>query len=89
MSLAQLFYFKETFRQRVRQWRQSCFRTRVERHHEACGGLANSSFHIPHSTFSKSASRFLLEPLEPRLLLDASPLLVNMEALGHELSVLV
>jgi len=27
MSLAQLFYLKETFRTRVREWRQACFRS--------------------------------------------------------------
>jgi len=31
MSLAQLFYFKETFRQRVRKWRQACFSPRKRR----------------------------------------------------------
>ena len=73
MSLAQLFYFKETFRQRVRKWRQACFRTHVARHDTSFGGFANSSFHIPHSTFSKSASRFQLEALEPRLLMSVAP----------------
>ena len=28
MSLAQLFFLKETFRVHVRQWRQACFRRR-------------------------------------------------------------
>src|SRR5690242_14361664 len=30
MSLAQLFYTKETFRERVRKWRHACFRRRRE-----------------------------------------------------------
>lgn len=34
MSLAQLFYFKETFRQRVRQWRQGCFTPRKRQQRE-------------------------------------------------------
>lgn len=63
MSLATLFYMKETFRESVRRWRQACFRQRV-----ACHST------IPHSTLSKSASRFLLEALEPRLLLSATPI---------------
>jgi len=68
MSLAKLFYMKETFRASVRRWRQACFRKR---------------------THARREQRFTLEALEPRLLLDASPLLVNMEALGHELTVQV
>ena len=33
MSLAQLFFMKETFRESVRRWRQACFRQRVARDH--------------------------------------------------------
>ena len=33
MSLAKLFYLKETFRTRVREWRQACFRQRASRRH--------------------------------------------------------
>ena len=64
MSLAQLFYFKETFRQRVRQWRQACL-THCQ----------HASHLTPH------ASRFQLEQLEPRVLLDAVPALpLDIEA---------
>ena len=34
MSLAQLFFLKETFREQVRQWRQACFRKRVHMRRE-------------------------------------------------------
>ena len=34
MSLAKLFYMKETFRERVRQWRQACFRKRSQARRE-------------------------------------------------------
>jgi len=63
MSLAQLFFMKETFRAQVRHWRQSCFRQR-----------SNSSpvTHRPSRLISL-ASRFTLESLEPRLLLSATP----------------
>ncbi len=53
MSLAQLFFMKETFRERVRCWRQDRFRKRT---------------HVPRE------HRFTLEPLEPRLLLSATPI---------------
>ena len=63
MSLAQLFFMKETFRESVRHWRQSCFRQR-----------SNSSPVTHHaSCLTSLASRFTLEALEPRLLLSATP----------------
>ncbi|NOT96222.1 MAG: LEPR-XLL domain-containing protein, partial [Nitrospira sp.] len=63
MSLAKLFYMKETFRENVRRWRQACFRQR-----------SNSSPVTHHASYLTSlASRFTLETLEPRLLLSASP----------------
>ena len=30
MSLAQLFFMKETFRESVRRWRQACFRRKSQ-----------------------------------------------------------
>ena len=63
MSLAKLFYMKETFRENVRRWRQACFRQR-----------SNSSPVTHHASYLTSlASRFTLETLEPRLLLSATP----------------
>jgi|CXWL01.1.fsa_nt_gi hypothetical protein len=64
MSLAQLFFMKETFRESVRRWRQACFRQR-----------SNSSPVTHHpSRLTSLASRFTLEMLEPRLLLSATPI---------------
>jgi RHS repeat-associated protein len=69
MSLAQLFFMKETFRERVRRWRRACFRQRsaslVSRRSSLdCSDISRFTFH---------ASRFLLETLEPRLLLSVTP----------------
>ena len=55
MSLAQLFFMKETFREQVRRWRKTCL-----------------LHHAQRSTFITQG--FLLEPLEPRLLLSATPM---------------
>ena len=52
MSLAQLFYMKETFRESVRRWRQVCFRKR---------------------SHARREQRFILEALEPRVLLSGTP----------------
>ena len=52
MSLAKLFYMKETFRESVRRWRQACFRKRS---------------HV------RREQRFVLEALEQRVLLAATP----------------
>ena len=52
MSLAKLFYIKETFRESVRRWRQACFRKR---------------------SHARREQRFILEALEPRVLLSATP----------------
>lgn len=62
MSLAQLFYAKETFRERVRQWRQACFRN--------ASRLSRSS---RDSRLTHHPSQFSLEALEPRVLLSATP----------------
>ena len=62
MSLAQLFYFKETFRQRVRTWRQACFRPRVARHDASFGGFANSSFHTQQERITSDIPRFAVLP---------------------------
>ena len=63
MSLAQLFFMKETFRESIRRWRQACFRQR-----------SHSSPVTHHaSRLTSLASRFTLETLEPRLLLSATP----------------
>jgi|CXWL01.1.fsa_nt_gi RHS repeat-associated protein len=68
MSLAKLFYLKETFRESVRRWQQAGFRRRTT-------SLApgRSSLDSPDvSRFTLHASRFWLEALEPRLLLSAT-----------------
>ena len=62
MSLAKLFYLKETFRESIRLWRQACFRQRSH--------PSRITHHASHPT--SLASRFTLEALEPRLLLSAS-----------------
>ncbi len=51
MSLAKLFYLKETFRESVRRWRQGCFRKR---------------------SHARREQRFVLEALEPRVMLSAT-----------------
>ena len=72
MSLAQLFFMKETFRERVRRWRQACFRYQSTSHVSR-----RSSLDCPDvSRFTFHASRFLLEALEPRVLLSGTPDLV-------------
>jgi len=68
MSLAQLFFMKETFREQVRRWRQACFRKR------SALSTQHSAFGSSHpSRLTSLASRFTLEALEPRLLLSATP----------------
>ena len=67
MSLAQLFFMKETFRERVRHWRQACFRRRLTPSIGSDSALAK-----------RVASRFTLEALEPRLLLSGTP--VSLDA---------
>ena len=49
MSLAKLFYLKETFRTRVREWRQACFRQRASRRH---GQPASPTQRGEHSVLS-------------------------------------
>ncbi|MGE0642374.1 MAG: Ig-like domain-containing protein [Nitrospira sp.] len=61
MSLAQLFYLRETFREHVRQWRLACFRQQA---HHAARTTQSSVL---------STQNFTLEPLEPRFLLSAAP----------------
>ena len=68
MSLATLFYLKETFRARVRHWRQTCFRRRLT------PSFRSSPLPTSHSPLTRhTASLFTLESLEPRLLLSATP----------------
>jgi|CXWL01.1.fsa_nt_gi hypothetical protein len=69
MSLAKLFYLKETFRERVRRWRQACFRYQSTSHVSRRSSLDRPDV----SRFTSHASRFLLEALEPRVLLSATP----------------
>lgn len=42
MNLAKLFYLKETFRTRVREWRQACFRQHASRRHARHSALSTS-----------------------------------------------
>ena len=62
MSLATLFYMKETFRESVRRWRQAGFRRRTQHARPE-----------PSRRAAPSTQNFQLEALEPRLLLSGTP----------------
>ena len=74
MSLAQLFYLKETFRKNLRRgWRSKV----------ASSKLQGSRSHLApqpdtRNFFPRSASHFTLESFEPRVLLSASPTEVSV-----------
>jgi len=68
MSLAELFGLKETWRQRVRRTRRDWFRSRPQ------VSSKRSRAHL---------SRFTLEMLEPRLLLNAAPVIEAAERNGQ------
>jgi hypothetical protein len=72
MSLAQLFYLKETFRERMRRWRRRGLRDRTSFVTRQSAGGWNSARSAQHSGLS--TQHFTLEPLEPRLLLSATPI---------------
>lgn len=89
MSLAQLFYIKETFRERYRQWRQSCFRRRMQAS-QANRQSAGEAYSAPSpqrtALFPSHESRFTLESLEPRIMLSAD--LVFTTITDHNVTVL-
>ena len=67
MSLAQLFFLKETFRENLRRWRRASFVTRP-----SAVFFANSTLNIQDSALR--TRHFALEALEPRLLLSVVPM---------------
>ncbi|MGE0642375.1 MAG: Ig-like domain-containing protein [Nitrospira sp.] len=67
MSLAQLFYLKETFREHVRRWRHACLWRR-----------AQSSARRTPALSTVEGQLFTLEALEPRLLLSSTPIETNL-----------
>ena len=77
MSLAQLFYLKETFREQVRRWRVASLTRNARRSsfvkRLASLALSPESLTPDSSLCAPHVSRFTLEPLEPRLLLSATP----------------
>jgi hypothetical protein len=67
MSLAQLFYLKETFRNRVRQWRHACFSRQAQ----------SSALRTEHFTLEILEPRLLLSAT-PTDLSSSQPMWISM-----------
>ena len=92
MSLAQLFYMRESIRTRFRRWStQKRLRRFRSREKEPQGSQVVSGTTPLYRSHPERESRFRLESLEPRLLLSGTPMPVeiDMATVGADLTVQV